>query len=502
MTLLLDTKRWSRPQPFSALGVLRWLAVASLLALAACSPKEALVTQLPPETTIFVQGPVDTVHHRVHLYWFGSDPDGDVRYYEVRMLNPDSLADSAWVATTAADSELFVYTPDGYTDPVFEVRAVDDDGLRDPTPARQLFQFRNEAPVVTIGPYPVLGDTTYKSLTLSWVGIDPDGDAALLTYRVWLSGNEANARITTERTFTVPSEDFAVGPAADSSVRRIYVQAVDEGGMAGAPAIRSWVVRPATIGGGTSRLLVIDDIPASNALNFRTDTLWVNGAVRNLAPGSWSILRLEFTQPFRSPKDIEQTFADYDGVIWYRGTNGTFSTVLRDNQDGIGMALEAGTSVLIEGVFLLGNNSGPGPLREEFLSQYLATDYLYKHFSAGMADSSTIWGTNIGGVFRSGQAIPTDSLRIQTIQSGLHGFAVRDDDDVLFWARAGSGALTQPHDFDIPIAIAVPQASGATAAIVSLPVVATSPPGPGGTFPQRATAFVNNVFVHVLGLVP
>ena len=56
------------------------LVPLALFALAACSPKDAVVTQLPPETTIFVQGPVDTVHHRVHLYWFGSDPDGDVRY--------------------------------------------------------------------------------------------------------------------------------------------------------------------------------------------------------------------------------------------------------------------------------------------------------------------------------------------------------------------------------------------------------------------------------------
>ena len=477
-------------------------ALVGLCVLAACSRKEAVVTQLPPETTIFVQGPVDTVHHRVHLYWFGSDPDGDVRYYEVRMLNPDSLADSAWVTTTAADSELFVYTPDGYTDPVFEVRAVDDDGLRDPTPARQMFQFRNQAPVVTIGGYPVLSDTTYYSLTLSWVGIDPDGDAGKLSYRIWLNGNEANARSTNSRTFTVPSADFAVGPAADSSVRRVYVQAIDEGGMASNPALRSWVVRPPTLGGGLPRLLIIDDVPATNTLNFRTDTLWVNGAVRNLAAGSWSILRLEFTQPFRSPKDAEQTFAGYDGVIWYRGTNGSFSPVLRDIQDGIGAAIDAGTSVVIEGVNLAGNNLSTGPLRADFLSRYFATDYLYKHFTSGMEDSSIVWGTTIGGVFRSGDAIPTDSLRIQTIQPGLHGFAVADTHDVLLWARAGSGVLTQPHTFDIPVAIAVPQASGGTAAIVSLPLVSTSPPGPGGTFPQRATAFVNNVFVHVLGLVP
>jgi hypothetical protein len=471
-----------------------------VLALASCSPKESFVPQIPPETTLFVQGPVDTVHHKVHLFWFGTDVDGDVVNYELRLLNPASPADSAWVTTVAADSEFVVLTPAGYTDPIFEVRSIDNDGLKDPTPARQQFQFRNQPPVVTIGPYPVLGDTTYASLTFSWIGIDPDGDAGQLSYRVWLGGNEGNARITSAKTFTIPSADFFEGPSADSSRRRVYVQAIDEGGMAGTPDSREWIVRPPSTGGATPRLLIVDDVRPTNTLNFRTDTLWTNGAVRNLPVGSWSVLRLEFTQPFRSAKDVEQTFGLFDAVVWYRGTETNFAATLGLYVDGVGAALDGGTSVLVEGVNLAGLGQPTGPLTPDFLSRYFGVDYLFKHFAAGMVDSSIGWGVGIGKVFRSGPAIPTDSLRIQLITAGLHGFAVPDSDQVLLWARTGT--LSQPHDFDLPVAIAVPQASGATAAIVTIPVVATSVPGPGGTFPQRATAFVNKVYTGVLGLNP
>ena len=257
-----------------------------------------------------------------------------------------------------------------------------------------------------------------------------------------------------------------------------------------------WVVRRPTLGGGPPRLLIVDDVRPVNTLNFRTDTLWTNGAVRNLPPGTWSVLRLEFTQPFRSAKDVEQTFRQYDSVIWYRGTENNFALTLSQIQDGIGAAMDGGTSVLIEGLNLLGVEFATGPLRLDFISRYFETDYLYKHFMAGMVDSSITWGVPIGGVFRSGPVIPTDSLRIQIIASGLHGFALADTHDVLLWARAGT--LSQPHSFDVPVAISVPQASGATATLVTLPVVATSAP----SNIQRATIFVNNVFQHVLRFGP
>src|SRR2546427_4125388 len=71
-----------------ACAALATLAVGALQTLAGCSPKKTLFGNLPPETSLFVQGPIDSVSHRVHIYWFGSDVDGIVVAYRMRFVYP------------------------------------------------------------------------------------------------------------------------------------------------------------------------------------------------------------------------------------------------------------------------------------------------------------------------------------------------------------------------------------------------------------------------------
>lgn len=469
------------------------LAVLLAFAVWGCSGRTALVPRLAPETTVFVQGDVDTVNHVVEIFWFGTDPDGIVSAYELRLLNPAAPAETAWVRTTRTDSLFRVFTPTGVASPVFEVRAIDNDGLIDATPARQRFFFDNQPPVLSIGPYPQANNETYASLTLSWTATDPDGESSLMRFRVWLDGNEANPHILSGTTFTVPTADFFDGAEVRSGTRTVSVQPIDDGGLLGETKSRSWTVLPTVTGppGTRARLLLIDDVSTGNNLNFRTDTLWANAVANQLEPGTWSVLRLQTTQPFQSAEDARQTFSLYDAVVWYRSTEASFSTVLRDVQSGIAAAVEDGHSFVVEGLNLVNGIGRSGPLNQDFVSRVYETDYLFKYFESGMEDSSVSWGVNGGAVFRSS----TDSLRIAIITLGLRGFAVRDTQDVLLWARAGT--LSQAHDYDIPVALMVPHASGALAGIITLPVVTTSQPAPGGSFPQRATVFVNKVIQGV-----
>lgn len=441
------------------------VALAALGALAGCSSKGTLKPNLPPETSLFVQGPVDTVNHVVHIYWFGTDVDGYVTRYELRFKNPALPADTQWVSTTRTDSVFTVYSPSGYVAPVFQVRAYDNDGAVDPTPAFEDFQFSNQAPTVTLQSPPGQADSTFASLTLTWIAGDIDGDPTKLRFLVWLDGNQANARSTTATTFTIPTADFLQAGQLQSGLRTVYVQAIDDGGRAGTPATATWFVR-APVSGTRARLLLIDDVPSRNGANFTTDTLYSNTAARNLAPDEYSILRLEFTQPFRSAEDVAQTFALFDAVVWYRGTQTSFSTVLRDYQDGIGTYLGNGGKFMIEGLNLFLGQNGDGPIFGDFVTKYLNSDGMMKAFDTTLQDSSVAWGIGNGRVLRS--SVLQDSLRSAAIFSGLRGFAVRDTSDAVLVAPPGT--LSQAQPAAVPVGVSVPQPGGGRCTVISIPL--------------------------------
>lgn len=447
-----------------------WLAAVALAvsALVSCSPHRAFLPKLPPETTVFVQGDVDMVSYKVHLYWFGSDPDGYVVAFELRFVNPDLPADTAWVRTVHTDSLFSVYTPTGTSNPVFEIRAIDDDGMADPTPARQPFKFGNEPPTLIITDGPGARDSTFLSVTASWSAFDPDGDIAKAKYRVWLDGNEANPNVTTATTITIPTEQFRQGPAI-ARYRKLFVQVVDEGGYAAPPKSLTWYVWPPvpdTL--ARARLLIVDDEPGNAGAQARQDSLFTNTARRNLPNGTWRVVRLEFTKPFRSAADVEQTFKLYDAVIWYRGGVGTLQPLLTDNRDGLARYLESGGQFFIETQLLASGQGGVGIFPEDWVSRYFGSNFLYK------GPDSTV-SLQIVNVNAQNQPVVlhtpvfSDSLR-QTFGSyaGLRGFAVRDPQFVAVVARPGN--LYPANSFDVPVGVTVPQPGAGRLVAITFPL--------------------------------
>ena len=101
----------------------------------------------------------------------------------------------------------------------------------------------------------------------------------------------------------------------DVPLRQVFIEAVDDGGMVSARDSLRWYVRSPGTGGHyphQARLLLIDDMNSGNAVvDGTTDSIYVNTARRNLAEGEYSILRMQFTQPFRSGRDVVR-FGDAD----------------------------------------------------------------------------------------------------------------------------------------------------------------------------------------------
>lgn len=500
-----------------AVGVLG----ALLALLSGCGPGGALKPNLPPVATVFVRGPVDTVGHDVHLYWFGTDADGWVVGFEVRFLDPAVPADTAWVATTETDSLFSVYTPEGYAAPVFEVRAVDNEGLRSAA-ARQLFQFSNVPPTVAFTNRLLPTDTTYAAVTLTWSATDADGDGTKMRYRVWLDGNEAAADLVAGTGFSVPSERFLQGGLWQSGYRQVFIEAVDDGGMVSAVDSLRWYVRSPGTGGHyphQARLLLIDDMKSSlPTVDGTTDSIYLNTAARNLAPGEYSILRMEFTQPFRSGRDLEQTCKLFDAVVWYIGNNSRptvggapfarFDSTLYAYQPGLAAYLEAGGNVYLDGTDLIyGNYNSRGPLDADWVSDYLGSDFLFMQPFGTTGDSTAGWThATPAGFFTDPWG---DTLRVANVSSNwfsygpLRAFGVRDNDFGLLWTApppylslANAGYLPLP----VPVAVSVPQPSGGRLVLVSFPLRAASTPTVGSNY-WRVHTFLAHVFQQ-MGLAP
>ncbi|MEO5987424.1 MAG: hypothetical protein ABIU54_08350 [Candidatus Eisenbacteria bacterium] len=459
------------------------LPLAALSAFAyGCGAKGTLRPDLAPETTLFVNGAVDTVNHVVKLYWFGTDVDGTVSGYELRFLNPVAPADTNWVFTTRTDSVFTVPSPSGFAAPVFEVRSVDNAGQRDPSPARQDFSFSNQPPSVALTLKPGVNDTTFASVTVSWNANDPDGDGNLMQFRLWLDGNEANPEITSARTFTMPTAQFRVAGALTSAYRKLYVQAIDDGGRGGNVDSVRWFVRKPTTG-DRARLLIVDDVPTTNTSNARFDSLFTNNALRNIPPGEFSILRMQTNQPFKSAKDVEQTFKLFEAVMWYRANEITFSTILNNYQAGIGAYLDGGGKMYLEGLYLIAGLNGTGPLNEDFVPRYLNCDGMLKTFAitGSFSDSTIGWGNLNGSRFRS--TVMADSSRQQGFASrtgeasGLRTFRVRDNDKVLLWALPGQ--LTPANPDSLPVGVIGDVAGGGRMILTTVPISTTIPPATG-----------------------
>ncbi|MBI5709051.1 MAG: hypothetical protein HZC42_01935 [Candidatus Eisenbacteria bacterium] len=470
------------------------LALAGLATglLAGCSPKRLLVSNLPPETMLFVSWPDSTVHehavnHVVHLYWSGSDPDGWVTGFDICFARSRAIPpDSAWTFTTRTDSLFTVPTPTGRDSLYFQVRAVDDKGQRDPQPAVTFFDFTNQPPTVSLVNRFLTTDTTFASATAQWQATDVDGDAAKMRFRVWLDGNEASPDLVSGSSFTFPTAQFLQGGQLLPGFRTMYVQAVDDGGRVSPVDSARWYVRAPATGGHThyGRLLIVDDLPASNPANRTTDSLYTNTAVRNLPAGSWSVLRLETTQPFRSSQDVLQTFQLFDAVVWYIGGPTTFSwfeTLLQSYEGGIAAYLDAGGSWYVDGLDLVAGANARGPLGDAFLRGHLGSDVLIQRFDLTQQDSSSAWGIRASPPAAFYVPGTGDSLgMIQVPTSGLRAFALRDAGYLL--VRAPAGMLSQVNPLDYPVAVSVPQAAGGRLVMLTFPLRAANGRGTAPRF--------------------
>ncbi|MEY4478446.1 MAG: hypothetical protein RL276_751 [Bacteroidota bacterium] len=322
-----------RPRPAVRLAA---LSLSVGLALA-CEPGVPVENQLP-ETRMSVDridlsGP-DRLNSVVKLAWFGSDADGYVVAYELR------VGEGPWVRTTQTDSTLVLGIPAGQdtADLAVEVRAIDHEGGIDPSPARLVVPIKNTPPSAefTTSSFPDV--PVWNAVTFQWFAEDPDGAGSITDVELRVNGGawrpiDPNQKLVSlvlhasgatalyygNQEASAANWGYALDTAGPSVLE---IRARDLAGAWSAPD----TAPPVTVKMPQSKLLVVASHSAAADAAWSSDlaALGVDYDLLDLLSNSGAARPRSWNPGFR------HTLRGYDAVVVY-----TASSVMLDPQTGL-----------------------------------------------------------------------------------------------------------------------------------------------------------------------
>jgi len=155
------------------------MALALIIGASACSRKTSPASPNQPPNTTLANVPVegDTIFALATLHWDGEDYDGYIVGYEYRYITyhvfqKDSLA-QPWKRTDKTSLTIPFESSDDLNYQTFQIRAIDNAGDVDPTPAqRRFYTYKTTAPETELL-YPAQGDEFFAidHRTDWWQGI-------------------------------------------------------------------------------------------------------------------------------------------------------------------------------------------------------------------------------------------------------------------------------------------------------------------------------------------
>lgn len=251
----------------------------------------------PPNTSLSVRDTslvdnlegADRFTSTVYITWSGDDPDGFVQSYEIRFFDEfDSLGpEDNWTATTSTDSLVQLPIPRGEREAnvAYEVRAVDDQGAKDPTPARTVFPIENGPPTIRFSAFDLPPDTTFSIMSVGWFADDPEGISNLKAVQIAINDSvnfvdlpfdtefislagqtdfndplefEVDARVYIGRGYA-PTDIFVPGLKLDAD-NTLYLRAIDATDTTSSLERLTWHTKKQT-----SEVLYVDDFRTSDS---------------------------------------------------------------------------------------------------------------------------------------------------------------------------------------------------------------------------------------------
>lgn len=353
--------------------ILLLFSAVVLLATSACDTDIA-GTELdnqPPETDLSVRdtdltdnlGEDVRFSSTVQVSWSGTDPDGFISAFEIRFYSndePPSGPEDGWSLTARSDSLVLLPIPRGERDAdvVFEVRAIDNEGATDPSPARTVFPIQNAPPTLRLSLFDLPPDTSFTVVSFAWNADDPEGEANLDRIEVSLNDSTSFTSLPPDVEFITlvadePGQD--VSPASVFTGRNFNSSTFDVPGLR-LNADNTFYVRSVDLTDTTSALqrytwyakkadgdvLYVNDFRRAS---FPTIQAYHLGLLREYLPEGADIDTWDISLPFSSgssgnvPRSsalppnadptLRQQFAQYQYIYWV-STNAT-SSILGNN---------------------------------------------------------------------------------------------------------------------------------------------------------------------------
>ena len=150
----------------------------------------------------------------VRLTWYGTDPDGYIKGYELSSNGND------WTYTSKQDSTFNFSIPfdTTQTDIQLQVRAIDNQNLKDPSPDKLTIPIKNTPPTASFDQNLSLPDTTFLVATTAWEAADLDGEQTITQVLLSINGKDWVELNKREKTFSIIPTDPKAADTVDAEL--------------------------------------------------------------------------------------------------------------------------------------------------------------------------------------------------------------------------------------------------------------------------------------------
>jgi hypothetical protein len=411
----------------------------TVLAMLGCAQREDLaLPNLPPETYVSVADSVKnpTVYIQT-ISWWGDDKDGEVVSYEYRwFIDPSEPAcpmDTDWVLTQDTRQVFSLPVTQGSRVHRFEVRAIDDDGAVDPSPATLTLPVVNSPPGVMIWNETGLPDTTFPAILIKWHGDDPEGRETIMSYKVWLDGAEDHALVVSahDTTASFGYDDFA----GRYGERTVYLVAVDTGCDTSEVVSHTWQVKDIA-----GEVLLVDDRTTDPPGYQITDAFYRN--VLRDCVGVYSVLDIRVFGGQSYAHNFARLFSKFRLVVWYNDHQREASPHLALAESAIPEYVESGGGFLLVSLSAIGTEAS---FLDTLSFDVFGVDSLHRN-----ADKTSNFDCQLWEVQANGD-LGLENLKIWGIFKGLDCMQPLADATPLYYIPPETAIPAQHRNFYLGI---------------------------------------------------